>query len=261
MINFLKGSFGVKEGMFTGMSYGIIEELYKKEMTKLQRDFAQRVEVERKMKERHDLHIQQPFPDSEETTSTKEVEEEQKEETLAQTVKDVKRMKTIASKKQTKKPRIEEVQKEVETVVATPEEQSSQQGAEQSEQSEVHVGLYMTVTDSEPVKANPISVQAPEIIHWDILEDQRKKYFRIKRMGDKYEVYSTWGKIIRSCSRSDLEEMFKVGMRLYEKDLTGAGISLIRLAMEYLCMMFDPRKVQHDVRDLHLENKFQRIDN
>ncbi|KAI3729718.1 hypothetical protein L6452_18382 [Arctium lappa] len=71
MINFLKGSVGVKEGMFTGMSYGRIEELYKKEMTKLQGDFAQRVEVERKMKERHDLHIQQPFPESEETTSTK----------------------------------------------------------------------------------------------------------------------------------------------------------------------------------------------
>ncbi|KAI3669240.1 hypothetical protein L6452_40467 [Arctium lappa] len=80
-------------------------------------------------------------------------------------------------------------------------------------------------------------------------------------MGDKYKVYSTWGKIIKSCSRSDLEEMFKVGMSLYEKDLTGGGMSLIRLAMEYLCIMFDPRKVQHVVRDLHLENKFQRIDN
>ncbi|KAI3718957.1 hypothetical protein L6452_19842 [Arctium lappa] len=227
MINFLKGAIGVPEGIFTGMSFGKLEELYKKEMAKLQGDFIQRVEVERKMKERHDLHIQQPFPENEETTPTKEVEEEQEEETLAQTVKAVKRMKTIASKKQTKRPRIEEVQKEVEPVVSTPEEQSSQQGAEQSEQSEVHVGLYMTVTDSEPVEADTISVQAPEIIHWDILEDQRKKYFRIKRMGDKYEVYSTWGKIIRSCSRSDLEEMFKVGMSL----------------------------------DLHLENKFQRIDN
>ncbi|KAI3746645.1 hypothetical protein L6452_09084 [Arctium lappa] len=79
MINFLKGSVGVKEGMFTGMSYGSIEELYKKEMAKLQGDFTQRVEVERKMKERHDLHIQQPFPENEETTPTKEVEEEQKE--------------------------------------------------------------------------------------------------------------------------------------------------------------------------------------
>ncbi|KAI3746644.1 hypothetical protein L6452_09083 [Arctium lappa] len=150
-------------------------------------------------------------------------------------------MKTIASKKQTKRPRIEEVQKEAEPVAATPEEQS--------------------MTDSEPVQADPISVQAPEIIHWDILEDQRKKFFRIKRMGDKYEVYPTWGKIIRSYSRSDLEEMFKVGMSLYEKDLTGAGMSLIKQAMEYLCMMFDPSKVQHVVRDLHLENKFQRIDN
>ncbi|KAI3707544.1 hypothetical protein L6452_26165 [Arctium lappa] len=145
MINFLKGAIGVSDGMFTGMSFGKLEELYKKEMAKLQGDFIKKVEDERKMKERHDLHIQQPFPENEETTPTKEVEEEQKEETLNQTVKVVKRMKTIASKKQTKRPRIEEVQKEAEPVVATPEEQSSQQGAEQSE---VHVGLYMTVTDS-----------------------------------------------------------------------------------------------------------------
>ncbi|KAI3681197.1 hypothetical protein L6452_35982 [Arctium lappa] len=48
---------------------------------------------------------------------------------------------------------------------------------------------------------------------------------------------------------------------LYGKVLEEAGMSLIKLAMEYLCMMFDPRKVQHVVRDLHLENKFQRIDN
>ncbi|KAI3715035.1 hypothetical protein L6452_22000 [Arctium lappa] len=38
-------------------------------------------------------------------------------------------------------------------------------------------------------------------------------------------------------------------------------MSLIRLAMEYLCMMFDPSKVQHVIRDLHLKNKFQRIEN
>ncbi|KAI3746382.1 hypothetical protein L6452_08813 [Arctium lappa] len=261
MINFLKGAIGVSEGMFTGMSFGKLEELYKKELAKLQGEFSQRVEVERKMKERHDLHIQQPFPENEETTPTKEVEEEQKEETLAQTVKVVKRMKTLASKKQTKRPWIEEVQKEAEPVVATPEEQSSQQGAEQSEQSEVHVGLYMTVTDSEPVEADPISVQASEIIHWNILEDQRKKYFRIKSMGDKYEVYSTWGKIIRSCYRSHLEEMFKVGMRLYGDTLKEAGMDIKKLEMEYLCMMFDPSKVQHVFRDLHMKNKFQRIDN
>ncbi|KAI3680660.1 hypothetical protein L6452_35433 [Arctium lappa] len=55
--------------------------------------------------------------------------------------------------------------------------------------------------------------------------------------------------------------MFKVGMRLYEKELTGKERSLIRLAMEYLYMMFEPSKVQHVIRDLHLENKFLRIEN
>ncbi|KAI3746375.1 hypothetical protein L6452_08806 [Arctium lappa] len=65
MINFLKGALGVAEGMFTNMPYGRIEELYTKDMANLKGDSTQTVEAERKMKERHDLNIQQPFPDSE----------------------------------------------------------------------------------------------------------------------------------------------------------------------------------------------------
>ncbi|KAI3758873.1 hypothetical protein L6452_06445 [Arctium lappa] len=95
---------------------------------------------------------------------------------------------------------------------------------------------------TQTVKVGPISVNAPEIIHWDILVNQGKEYFRIKRMGDHYEVYATWGKIIRSCSRSDLEEMHKVGMSLYSKMLEKTGMSLTKMAMEYLCMMFEPER-------------------
>ncbi|KAI3759073.1 hypothetical protein L6452_06646 [Arctium lappa] len=181
-------------------------------MAKLQGDFSQRVEVERKMKERHDLHIQQPFPENEETAPTKEVEEEQKEETLAQTVKAVKRMKSLASKKQTKRPRIEEVQKEVEPVVATPGEQFSQQGAEQSEQSEI----------------------------------KGRNTSGLKEWGTN--MRSTQPGKDRSCSRSDLEEMYKVGMNLYGEVLKGTEMSLLRITMEYLCMMFDPESEAKDKR-------------
>ncbi|KAI3678125.1 hypothetical protein L6452_37406 [Arctium lappa] len=183
MINFLKGALGVPEGMFTNMPYGRIEELYKKEMDNLKGDFTQRVEAEREMKERHDLNIQQPFPDIEEGTPSK---------------------------------------------------------------------------DKEVV--DPILVNAPEIIHWDILKDQGKEYFRIKRLGEHYEVYATWGKIIRSCSRSNLEEMHKVGMSLYGKVLEEAGMSLIKIAMEYLCMMFDPDRIKHIIRDMNHERVFRSID-
>ncbi|KAI3715334.1 hypothetical protein L6452_22313 [Arctium lappa] len=236
MINFLKGAIGVPEGMFTGMSFGRIEELYEKEMAKLKEDFIQRVEVERKMKERHDLNIQQPFPDSEEGTPSKDKKEVKQEETLAQKIGDIKRKKSIATKPKAKGARIEEEEKEYEKSEAeaeptveppTESEQSNQQFNEQFH-------LYMTLTDEDLVQADPISMKAPEIIVWDILKDQGKEYFRIKRLGDHYEVYATWGKIIRSCSRSDLEEMHKVGMSLYSKVLEEAGISLTKISMEYL---------------------------
>ncbi|KAI3759376.1 hypothetical protein L6452_07142 [Arctium lappa] len=177
MINFLRGSIGVKGEMFANMAYSKVEELYKKEMVKLQGDFSQREEVERRMKERHDLNIQQPFP--EETTPSKE-NDEKKEEQVDVEAKYAKRVKTIASKKQSKKPRIEDANKEAKPSVANHTEQTSQ-STQQPNQSDEHVGLYMTLI--EPVQVIPISVKAPEIIFWDILRDNRKDYFRLKRVG------------------------------------------------------------------------------
>ncbi|KAI3667082.1 hypothetical protein L6452_42127 [Arctium lappa] len=200
------------------------------------------------MKERHDLNIQQPFPDSEEGTPTKEKVEVKKEETLAQKIGAVKRKKSIATKTKAKIQRTEEGEKEqsserLEVKSSRPivapsveqqkqaeqvetqekgQEQTSQQPSEQSRPYDEQCDLYKTVTDEEPVKVDPISVEAPEIIHWDTLVDKRTEYIRIKRMGEKYEVYSTWGKIIRSCSRTDLEEMYKVGLNLYGDLLKGA---------------------------------------
>ncbi|KAI3758201.1 hypothetical protein L6452_05754 [Arctium lappa] len=67
MINFLKGVVGVKREMFTKMSFDQIKGLYDAEMTKLQGNDQARVEVEKRMKERHDLLIEKPFPDDQET--------------------------------------------------------------------------------------------------------------------------------------------------------------------------------------------------
>ncbi|KAI3771976.1 hypothetical protein L6452_03149 [Arctium lappa] len=189
MINFLKGSIGVKGEMFTNMAYSQVEELYKKEMAKLQGDSSEREEAERRMKERHDLKIQQPFP--EEVTPTKEKAEDTKEENVGMEMKSAKRVKTIASKKQSKKPRVEEAEIESEPSV-TPSAESVQNPKQSNKQSDEHVGLYMTLI--EPVQAVPISVKTPEIIFWDILRENRKDYFRLKRVGDIFEVYATWGK-------------------------------------------------------------------
>ncbi|KAI3702069.1 hypothetical protein L6452_27707 [Arctium lappa] len=253
MINFLKGSIGVKGEMFTNMAYNKVEELYKKEMAKLQGDSSQREEAERRMKERHDLNIQQPFP--EEVTPTKENKEEP--ENVGMEAKSAKRVKTIASKKQSKKPRVEEAEKVVEPSV-TPSAESGQNPEQSNKQSDEHVGLYMTII--EPVQAVPISMKAPEIIFWDILRESRKDYIRMKRVSDIFEVYATWVKVIRSCSRADLEEMHKVGMKLYEHVLKGIEESLLKVAMEYLCMMFEPEKVVYRIKDLHHEYGFKKID-
>ncbi|KAI3736187.1 hypothetical protein L6452_15724 [Arctium lappa] len=167
-------------------------------------------------------------------------------------------MKTIASKKQFKRPRVEErAETEAEPSV-TPLVESVQNLEQSNKQSDEHVGMYMTLI--EPVPAVPISMKAPEIIFWDILRDNRKDYFRLKRVGDVFEVYPTWGKLVRSCSRADLEEMHKVGMKLYEPMFKGTEENLLKVAMEYLCMMFEPEKVVYRIKDLHHEYGFKKID-
>ncbi|KAI3685133.1 hypothetical protein L6452_34367 [Arctium lappa] len=257
MINFLKGAIGVKGEMFINMAYSQVEELYRKEMAKLQGDSSQREEAERRMKERHDLNIQQPFP--EETTPSKEEAEEKKEEpeSVGIEAKSGKRVKSIASKRQLKKPRVEETEKEAEPSVTSPTEpvQSPEQVTKQTDES---MDPYMTIV--EPLKAIPISMQAPEIIFWDILRDSGKTFFRIKRADGSFEAYSTWGKVIRSCSRADMEELYKVGMKLYEPVLKGSEENLLKVTLEYLCMMFDPERVNYRIKDHKHEFIFKKID-
>ncbi|KAI3685124.1 hypothetical protein L6452_34358 [Arctium lappa] len=204
-------------------------------------------------------------------TPTKDKAEDTKEENVTVEAKSAKRVKTIASKKQSKKPRIEESEREAESSIlpsAEPEQnpepsvadhtEQPSQSAQQTSQSEEHVGLYMTLI--EPVQAVPISVKAQEVIFWDILRENRKEYFRLKRVGDVFEVYSTWVKVIRSCSRANLEEMHKVGMKLYEPMMKGTEESHLKIAMEYLCMMFELEKVVHRIKDLHHGYVFKKID-
>ncbi|KAI3770494.1 hypothetical protein L6452_01628 [Arctium lappa] len=254
MINFLKGAIGVKGEMFTNMAYSKVEELYKKEMAKLQGDSSQREEAERRMKERHDLNIQQPFP--EETTPSKDKAEEKKEESenVGVEVKSAKRVKTIAAKRVFKRLRVEE---KTETAAKTKAE--SVHNPEQShKQTDENMDVYMTIV--EPIKAVPISMKAPEITFWDILRDNGKDFFRIKRADGSFEAYSTWGRVIRSCSRADIEELYKVGIKLYEPVLKGTEENLLKIAMEYLCMMFDPERVAYRIKDHHHEFIFKKID-
>ncbi|KAI3729766.1 hypothetical protein L6452_18432 [Arctium lappa] len=257
MINLLKGAIGVKGEMFTNMAYSQVEELYRKEMAKLQGDSSQREEEERRMKERHDLNIQQPFP--EETTPSKEEAEEKKEEpeSVGIEAKSGKRVKSIASKRQLKKPRVEETEKKTEPLV-TSQTESVQLPEQSSKPTDESMDPYMTIV--EPLKAVPISMQAPEIIFWDILRDSGKNFFRIKRADGSFEAYSTWGKVIRSCSRADMEELYKVGMKLYEPVLKGTEENLLKVTLGYLCMMFDPERVHYRIKDHKHEFIFKKID-
>ncbi|KAI3718113.1 hypothetical protein L6452_18965 [Arctium lappa] len=215
MIIFLKGAVGVRKEMFSKMFFEKIKELYDSEMLKLQGNETARVEMEKRMKESNDFVIQKPFPYEQETPQKKEA-------TLG----------------------------EAEKVA---EEEGAPESSKQKEPSNTDdVNMYMVVMDKvpEPISAEPVGVKPPEVILWDTLTVDGKEYIRLKRKDEKYEVFNTWAKIVRTCSRSDLEEMFEIGMKLYADILKAPEISITKLVMEYLCMMFKPDEVEHVIRNV-----------
>ncbi|KAI3681069.1 hypothetical protein L6452_35851 [Arctium lappa] len=240
MITFLKGAVGIRKEIFSKMTFEQIKELYNSEMIKLQGNETARVEMEKRMKESNDFMIEKPFPDEQETPPKKEA-------TLGESLRTLKRTKMMARRKSTKKPRVAE---EVEKVA---EEEEAPKSSEQKEPARSDdVNLYMVVIDKvpEPISAEPVGVKPPEVIFWDTLKVNGKVYIRLKRKDEKYEVYNTWAKIVRTCSRSDLEEMFEIGMKLYADQLKAPEISITKLVMEYLCMMFKPEEVEHVIRNM-----------
>ncbi|KAI3746362.1 hypothetical protein L6452_08792 [Arctium lappa] len=163
MITFLKCAVGVKKDMFTKMSFEQIKGLYDAEMTKLQENDRARVEAEKKMKERHDLQIQKPFPDDQETP--------RKEATLGESLRTLKRTKMMARRKPSKKPRVdeEEVEKEQKVVEEEGAPKSDEQEAQTQEEpsSTSDVNMYMVVMEKvpEPITAEPVGVKPPKVIH------------------------------------------------------------------------------------------------
>ena len=66
MIIFLKSDLGVNVKILCKMSYKNLVDLYTKEIRTLQGDFERREAVEKKVKARHDTHIEKPFPEEKE---------------------------------------------------------------------------------------------------------------------------------------------------------------------------------------------------
>ncbi|KAI3770829.1 hypothetical protein L6452_01974 [Arctium lappa] len=221
MITFLKGAVGVKVEMFSKMSFDKLKKMYDAEMTKLQGDDIARVEMEKRMKESNDF-LQKPFPDEQETP--------EKEATIGESLRTLKRTKMIARRKPTKKPRL--MEEEAEKVV-------------EEEEAPFHL-QYKNLQVLRMLQW----VKPPEVIHWDVLVVDGKEYIRLKRNDEKYEVYNTWNKIVRTCSRFDIEEMFEMGMKLYADELKAPVISITKLIMEYLYMMFKPDEVEEIIRNV-----------
>ena len=98
--------------------------------------------------------------------------------------------------------------------------------------------------DGETVDAQPIGVRGPEIVDWDTILDGRKNYYRITRKDGSQEGFSGFIILLMYSFRHDLDEIFGVGKKKYADKIGQGPYDYIRIAMEYLCMMYDTERVK-----------------
>lgn len=129
-----------------------------------------------------------------------------------------------------------------------PEEETTEQPGSSSAEPVmdlVAMGDYINEEGAEPIHVTPISIDRPMIVHWETVKfpETRGTWIRIKRADENLELYRNFHHFIRFCTRSELEEMFKVGMELYANVLQEEIPSDLKIILEWLCMMFSPDKV------------------
>ncbi|GJU09032.1 retrovirus-related pol polyprotein from transposon TNT 1-94 [Tanacetum coccineum] len=69
------------------------------------------------------------------------------------------------------------------------------------------------IPDEEEVKidAIPLAVKSPSIVDWKIHKEGRKSYYQIMRADGKSQLYMIFSHMLKSFSREDLEDLYKLG--------------------------------------------------
>jgi hypothetical protein len=88
-------------------------------------------------------------------------------------------------------------------------------------------------------------------------EESDNDYIRIKRANGQVDVQRSWIGVLRRYTRTDLEEMHKVGKVLYG-NLLGEDIefSMSKMIIEHLCCMFESETI-----DYLIQRPFEKVIN
>ncbi|GJV53299.1 hypothetical protein Tco_1449040 [Tanacetum coccineum] len=96
------------------------------------------------------------------------------------------------------------------------------------------------IPDEEEVTidAIPLAVKSPNIVGWKIHKEGRKSYYQIMRADGKSQMYMIFSHMLKSFSREDLEDLYKLVKGKYK--LTRPLEDLDLLLLGDLKTMFEP---------------------
>ena len=100
-----------------------------------------------------------------------------------------------------------------------------------------------TQKEPEASTATPLKVKPPRIVDWVVEARNNIHGFRVTRADQSTRWFPNFGKIIRTVTRDDLQELYEVGKAKYStQGMTGHT----KIMMDYLILMFAPEDVKEN---------------
>ncbi|GJZ29809.1 hypothetical protein Tco_0574456 [Tanacetum coccineum] len=100
--------------------------------------------------------------------------------------------------------------------------------------------LIKVIPDEEEVAIDvvPLATKPPTIVDWKIHKEGKKSYYQIIRTDGKLQMYIVFSQMLKSFSREDLEDLYKLVKAKYASTRPVEDLDLILYG--YLKTVFEP---------------------
>ncbi|GKB08818.1 hypothetical protein Tco_0837130 [Tanacetum coccineum] len=88
------------------------------------------------------------------------------------------------------------------------------------------------------INAIPLAVKSPSIVDWKIHKEGKKSYYQIVRSDGKSQMYRVFSQMLKSFTREDLEDLYKLVKAKYKSTRPVEDLDL--LLKGDLKTMFEP---------------------
>ncbi|GJY49357.1 hypothetical protein Tco_0439313 [Tanacetum coccineum] len=115
--------------------------------------------------------------------------------------------------------------------------------------------LMEVIPDEEEVAIDvvPLATKPPTIVDWKIYKEGKKSYYQIVRADGKSQMYRVFSLMLKSFSREDLEDLYKLVKAKYKSTRPVEDLDLV--LWSDLKTMFEPH-VEDEIWKLQQRNQF-----